>query len=61
MCVSAPQLQLVGGASGKEGRVQIVSGEGVAGSVCITQGYWRTQAAKVVCTSLGYATGRPAR
>ena len=61
MRVTDPQLQLVGGASSREGRVQIVSGDGVAGTVCVRQRYWRAQAAMVVCKHLGYATGTAAR
>ena len=51
----------MGGTSNKEGRVEIVSGDGVSGTVCIGQSYWRARAAMVVCKALSYATGTPAR
>ncbi|KAK7116610.1 hypothetical protein V1264_002264 [Littorina saxatilis] len=52
----APTYQIVGGASGKEGRVEITYGQ-KTGTVCIGQAYYRNKAASVVCKTKGYATG----
>ncbi|XP_076465930.1 scavenger receptor cysteine-rich domain-containing protein DMBT1-like [Babylonia areolata] len=51
-----PQVQLVGESSGKEGRVEILFG-GSSGTVCISSPYLTDNAARVVCKSLGYASG----
>ncbi|KAL8597993.1 hypothetical protein ACOMHN_011418 [Nucella lapillus] len=52
----APQIQLVGGSSEKEGQVEITYG-GVSGTVTTCNRAYRSQIASVICRSLGYSWG----